>query len=265
MMVTNPYQGWWWLMIKMMMGIQGGGPLGKQFATWKISLFHYNRYCKSANYVAIFHCQLGLPKGWPKRVDMIYPPIIKHGNRKSLINRILFMERSSCRVGNWTRRRCPFDVCGPIVVWRFAMDFMFFVKFASQFHWFHSPPARWGLLDFMSVASSSSSSFSSSSPLFSSPLLVSSPRLLSSCSLPDFNHDHPPPSVRLPDLNHDHPRPVFLAGPQPRPSPPCRTWTTTIHAQCSLPDLNHDHPLPSVPCRTSTASIQAKCSLPDLM
>ena len=84
-----------------------------------------------------------------------------------------------------------------------------------------SPPARWGLLDFMSVACSSSSS----------PLLVSSPRLLSSCSLPD--------------LNHDHPRPVFPAGPQPRPSPPsvsCRTSTTTIHAQCSLPDLNREYP-----------------------
>ena len=137
-----------------------------------------------------------------------------------------------------------------------------------------SPPARWGLLDFMSVASSSSSSSSSSSfsslfsssfsssssPLFSSPLLVSSPRLLSSCSLPDFNHDHP--------------RPVCPAGPQPRPSTPsvpCRTSTTTIHAQCSLPDLNHDHPrpvfpagpqprgsMPSVPCRTSCRKIWDK-------
>ena len=61
-------------------------------------------------------------------------------------------------------------------------------------------------------------------------------------------------------------------------SVPCRTSTTTIHAQCSLPDLNHDQPrpvfpagpqprpaTPSVPCRTSTASIHAKCSLPDLM
>ena len=89
------------------------------------------------------------------------------------------------------------------------------------------------------------------------------------------------PHCSVPDLNHDHPRPVFPAGPQPRPSTPsvpCRTSTTTIHAQCSLPDLNHDHPRPvfpagpqprpsppSVPCRTSTASIHAKCSLPDLM
>ena len=60
------------------------------------------------------------------------------------------------------------------------------------------------------------------------------------------------------------------ARPQPRPSTPrvpCRTSTTTIHAQCSLPDLNHDHPRPvfpagtqlrapgpSVPCWTSTAA-----------
>ena len=44
--------------------------------------------------------------------------------------------------------------------------------------------------------------------------------------------------------------PVFPAGHQPRPSTPtvpCRTSTTTIHAQCSLPDLNHDHPRPVFP------------------
>ena len=74
---------------------------------------------------------------------------------------------------------------------------------------------------------------------------------------------------------------LFGAGPQPRPSMlsvPCRTSTTTIHAQCSLPDLNHDYPRPvfpagpqprpsppSVPCRTSSASTHAKCSLPNLM
>ena len=66
------------------------------------------------------------------------------------------------------------------------------------------------------------------------------------------------------------------AGPQPRPSTPsfpCRTSTTTIHAQCSLPNLNHDHPrpvfparpqprpsAPSVPCRTSTTTIRAQRS-----
>ena len=114
----------------------------------------------------------------------------------------------------------------------------------------YSPPARWGLLDFMSVACSSP------------PLLSSFPFLLLL-------------------LNRDPRRTVFSVGPQPRPSTPsvpCRTSTTTIDAQCSLPDLNHDHPrpvfpagpqprpsTPSVSCRTSTASIHAKCSLPDLM
>ena len=93
-----------------------------------------------------------------------------------------------------------------------------------------SPPARWGLLDFMSVCRSSSSS-------------PPSPP----CLLPDLNHDHPRPvfashaQCSLPDLNHDQPRPVFAAGPQPRPATPsvrCRTSTRTINAQCSLPDLN---------------------------
>ena len=135
---------------------------------------------------------------------------------------------------------------------------------------YNSPPARWGLLDFMSVASSCLvllllSSSSSSSSLSSLSSLSSS----SSCSTATRD-----PQCSLSDLNHDHPRPVFPAGPQPRPSTPsvpCRTSATTIHAQCSLPDLNHDHPrpvfpagpqprpsTPSVPCRTSTASIHAK-------
>ena len=160
---------------------------------------------------------------------------------------------------------------------------------------FFSPPARWGLLDFMSVACSSPLLLiSSSSP---PPLLLllvvlllvllvqlrpaihsvlcrtSTTTIHAQCSLPDLNHDHPR-QCALPDLNHDHPRPVFPAGPQPRPSPPnvpCRTSTTTIHAQCSLPDLNHDHPrpvfpagpqprvsTPSVPCRTSCRKIWDK-------
>ena len=59
-------------------------------------------------------------------------------------------------------------------------------------------------------------------------------------------------------LNCDSRSTVFAAGPQPRPSTPsevrqgtlgvdtrgvpCRTSTTTIHAQCSLPDLNREYP-----------------------
>ena len=133
-----------------------------------------------------------------------------------------------------------------------------------------SPPARWGLLDFMSVASSSSS------------CLV----LLSSSSSPP-RPPRPPchpcrPLVVLVVLvvllvlllNCDSRSTVFAAGPQPRPSTPsvpCRTSTTAIHAQWSLPDLNHDHPrpvfpagpqprvsMPSVPCQTSCRKIWDK-------
>ena len=46
-------------------------------------------------------------------------------------------------------------------------------------------------------------------------------------------------------LNRDPRRTVFSVGPQPRPSTPsvpCRTSTTTIHAQCSLPNLNREYP-----------------------
>ena len=111
----------------------------------------------------------------------------------------------------------------------------------------------------------------------SSPLLVSSPLLLSSppsCSTATLDAQW-----SLSDLNHDHPRPVFPAGPQPRPSPPvfpagpqprvsppsvpCRTSTTTIHAQCSLPDLNREYPCQVFPAgphvgRYGTKNVQKK-------
>ena len=107
-----------------------------------------------------------------------------------------------------------------------------------------SPPARWGLLDFMSVACSS-------------PPLLSS----SSCSTATLDAQ-----CSLSDLNHDHPSPVFPAGPQPRPSPPsvpCRTSTATIHAQCSLPDLNREYPRQVFPAgphvgRYGTKNVQKK-------
>ena len=127
-----------------------------------------------------------------------------------------------------------------------------------------SPPARWGLLDFMSVvsssfrfSSSSSSSFSSSSSSFSSSSLSSRrPR-------PTAIRD---PRRSLPDLNQDHPRPVFPAGPQPRPSTPsvpCRTSTASIHAKCSLPDLNREYPRQVFPAgphvgRYGTKNVQKK-------
>ena len=91
-------------------------------------------------------------------------------------------------------------------------------------------------------------------------LLSSSPLLLLL-----LNRD-PRRTVFLSDLNHDHPRPVFPAGPQPRPSPPsvpCRTSTTTIHAQCSLPDLNREYPRQVFPAgphvgRYGTKNVQKK-------
>ena len=146
-----------------------------------------------------------------------------------------------------------------------------------------SPPARWGLLDFMSVASCLPPSASASASAFrllprpSRPPCLPRPPCRPRRPRPTAIRD---PHCFLPDLNHDHPRPVFPAGPQPRPatpSVPCRTSTTTIPAQCSLPDLNHDHPRPvfpagpqprpsppSVPSRTSTTTIHAQCSLPHL-
>ena len=59
---------------------------------------------------------------------------------------------------------------------------------------------------------------------------------------------------------------VFSAGPQPRPSGPsvpCRTSTTTIHAQCSLPDLNREDPRQVFPAgphvgRYGTKNVQKK-------
>ena len=99
--------------------------------------------------------------------------------------------------------------------------------------------------------------------LSSPPLVVLLLSLSSSSSCSTATRD---PQCSLSDLNHDHPRPVCPAGPQPRPSTlsvPCRTSTTTIHAQCSLPDQPRPSP-PSVPCRTSTTTIHAQCSLPDL-
>ena len=87
---------------------------------------------------------------------------------------------------------------------------------------FSSPPARWGLLDFMSV---------------------------------DFGR-LPPPSASS-----------AFSGPQPRPSTPsvpCRTSTTTIHAQCSLPDLNRENPRPVFPAGPQPPERMPK-DMPDRM
>ena len=129
-----------------------------------------------------------------------------------------------------------------------------------------SPPARWGLLDFMSVACSSPPLLSSSPLLLSSPPPPAQPRPSTHSVLCRTSTTTIHAQCSLPDLNHDHPRPVFPAGPQPRPSPPsvpCRTSTTTIHAQCSLPDLNRKYPRQVFPAgphvgRYGTKNVQKK-------
>ena len=155
------------------------------------------------------------------------------------------------------------------------MGFWSVKRFWKTRHWpvggleHSSPPARWGLLDFMSVASSSFSSFSSSSSSPPPPRPPRPPaqlRLAIHSVLCRTSTTTIHAQCSLPDLNHDHPRPVFPAGPQPRPSTPsvpCRTSTTTIHAQCSLPDLNREYPRQVFPAgphvgRYGTKNVQKK-------
>ena len=137
-----------------------------------------------------------------------------------------------------------------------------------------SPPARWGLLDFMSVAASSCLPPAASClVLLLLVLLVLLVVLVVLVQLRSAIHSNPcrtstttiPAQCSLPDLNHDHPRPVFPAGPQPRPSTPsvpCRTSTASIPAQCSLPDLHHDHPRPVFPAGPQPrVSLQKICHI----
>ena len=112
-----------------------------------------------------------------------------------------------------------------------------------------SPPARWGLLDFMSVDFRRLLPPSAAFRL----LRTSTTTIHAKCR-------ESTPSV-----------PCRTSTARIHASVPCRTSTATIHAQCSLPDLNRDHPrpvfpagpqpresTPSVPCRTSTAGENAK-------
>ena len=196
-------------------------------------------------WVQLFVVPLGLKGDWPM--------LAKLGN----------LSRSFSRKGRPTENSCICHLClagaQNVPYHDHEIDAAWYDTYLQSRPWSTPSPLMRLPLDFMSVAWSSSSS--------SSPLLLLPP---------------PPPLVVLLVLllNCDSRSTVFSVGPQPRPSTPsvpCRTSTTTIHAQCSLPDLNHDHPrpvfpagpqprpsTPSVPCRTSTASIPAQCSLPDL-
>ena len=108
-------------------------------------------------------------------------------------------------------------------------------------HFFDSPPARWGLLDFIRA------------------VLLLRLRVLLLLA------------VQIP---------VGTAGPPPRapdPSGHCRTSTASSRSQWALPDLNRDFqvamgtagPQPRLPdrnghCRTSTATSRSQWALPDL-
>ena len=116
--------------------------------------------------------------------------------------------------------------------------------FGDQFWHFFSPPARWGLLDFIRAV-----------------LLLRRLLLLVLLLL----------AVQIP---------VGTAGPAPRapdPSGHCRTSTASSRSQWALPDLNRDFqvavgtagPQPRLPdrsghCRTSTATSRSQWALPDL-
>ena len=148
------------------------------------------------------------------------------------------------------------------------------ILFVCQILLYISPPARWGLLDFMSVACSSS-------PLISSP--SSPPPLLSSSSCSTATLDHSglcrtstttillSVPCRTSTTTITASVPCRTSTTAITASVPCRTSTAGIPAQCSLPDLNHDHPrpvfpagpqprvsMPSVPCRTSCRKIWDK-------
>ena len=85
------------------------------------------------------------------------------------------------------------------------------------------------------------------------------------CSLSDLNHDHPRPvEVRQGTLGVDGRGEVRQGtlGMDTR-GVPCRTSTTTIHAQCSLPDLNREYPCQVFPAgphvgRYGTKNVQKK-------
>ena len=136
-----------------------------------------------------------------------------------------------------------------------------------------SPPARWGLLDFIRAVLLL---------LRLHCLLRLLTRLLLAVQIPVGTAGPPPrapdPSGHsrtstassrsqwaLPDLNRD----FGTAGPQPRlpgRSGHSRTSTATSRSQWALPDLNLPDRLPdrSGHCRTSTATSRSQWALPDL-
>ena len=130
-------------------------------------------------------------------------------------------------------------------------------KFHHQTSCVFSPPARWGLLDFIRAVLlllrlrilSSISSASSSPPPHPPPLSPPPPPPRSPD--PSGHSRTSTASARsqwaLPDLHRELKIPVGTAGPQPRlpgRSGHCRTSTATSRSQWALPDLNQELQIP---------------------
>ena len=211
------------------------------------------------------------------------------------VQNLLYVLHSSCNMPNWIKGLFYVILLWHINRWRCLEFWIVQINWGlwpkTTVHTYHSrvhvpfiihvyfifsglthfsPPARWGLLDFMSVASCVLPSSACRlpppppSPLLLVLLVQLRPAIHSVPCRTSTTTIHA--QCSLPDLNHDHPRPGFPAGPQPRVSPPsvpCRTSTTTIHAQCSLPDLNREYPCQVFPAgphvgRYGTKNVQKK-------
>ena len=171
-------------------------------------------------------------------------------------------------------------ICGNVSI-PVGYDFSIFFRVAGNA--FYSPPARWGLLDFIRAV------------LLLRLRLLHLLRLLLHRELQiPVGTAGPPPRApdasghcrtstassrsqwALPDLHRELQIPVGTAGPQPRlpdRSGHCRTSTATSRSQWAQPDLNRDFqiavgtagPQPRLPdrsghCRTSTGRMREKMS-----
>ena len=165
------------------------------------------------------------PQGWQQGglvnnpLLRLYTPENKHGSWKYPLGK---GETSTNHqfLGSMFVLGGVFVIGGYLTVWGISVDQPWWlVEEGGVCCVFFSPPVRWGLLDFMSVFSSSSASSSSSSSSSSS----FSSSSFSSC---------------------DDVWSVWRAGPQPRSceaSVACRTSTAIMWGQCGVPDLNRDH------------------------
>ena len=189
-------------------------------------------------------------------MERIIPYIVENRKMFETTNQIRFRNSRSC------------TVLASHLMYSLALSFLVTsacfhgkgLEIAKQFYWYIiSPPARWGLLDFIRAV------------LLLLRLLLH--LLLSSSSQSRSQWAQP-------DLHRERQIPVGTAGPPPRaqdPSGHCRTSTATSRLQWALPDLNRDFqiavgtsgPQPRLPdrsghCRTSTATSRSQWALPDL-